>query len=233
MSLTFTHTADMGDIIACLPSIRAMGGGELIIGERTGIHGGRESLRGARYESLAPLLSAQPYIDRVSWSDTLLESKLDFSTFRANYRRGENLAQQQARHVGTEISETPWLVASPSERTKGRAVLARSKRYHNPQFPWDKVLLRHKDPLFVGLPDEYQAFQTKWGRPIEHHMASSLLELAGIIYGCSVFIGNQSCPAWIAMGLGVPLIQESWAVDANSIIERSNAKYCLNGTSPL
>lgn len=233
MRHVFTHTADLGDIIACLPAIRALGGGELFIGERSGRDGGRESLRGARYEALVPLLSAQPYIDRVRWADELPRTAYDFSTFRTKYTKGVNLAQQQARHVGVTISETPWLIAKASERTNGRVIFARSRRYHNESFPWDKALSRFKDPLFVGLPDEYMAFQTKWGKPIENYKASTLLELAELIAGCSLIVCNQSCPYWIAVGLGVPLIQESWPVDSNSIIERPNAHYCANGSFSL
>lgn len=204
-----------------------------MIGERTGRHGGRESLRGARYESLAPLLTFQPYIDDVEWSDALPDTPYDFSTFRKDHQPNENLAQWQARHIGVAISETPWLLAQHSRRTRGRVLFARSLRYHSPTFPWDKALLRYKDPLFIGMPDEYHAFQTKWGKPLEHYTASNLLELAELIQGCDLLISNQSCPFWIAAGLGKTLIQETWSVDPNSVIKRDNASYALNGTLPL
>jgi hypothetical protein len=233
VSRIFTHTADLGDIIAALPTIRTLGGGRLIIGEKKGRDGGRESLRGARFEALKPLLQRQPYLDSVEWADELPESRWDFSTFRHDHRKGESLAQWQARHLGVSISETPWLLATPSPKTRGRVVFARSLRYHSPAFPWDKALLRFKDPLFIGLPEEYMAFQTKWGKPLENHTCSNLLELAELIAGCELFVGNQSCPFWIAVSMGVPLIQETWAHDPNSIIERPNARYALNGALPL
>lgn len=233
MSRTFTHTADLGDIIAALPSIRTLGGGHLVIGEKKGRDGGRESLRGARFESLKPLLECQPYIDGVTWADELPATKWDFSSFRHDHCKGENLAQWQARHLGVAISETPWLLATASPKTRGRVLFARSLRYHSPTFPWDKAIARFKDPLFVGLPDEYMAFQTKWGRPIENYTCSNLLELAEMIAGCELLICNQSCPYWLAAGLGVPLIQETWAQDPNSVIERANARYALNGNLPL
>lgn len=229
--MAFGHAGDLGDCIASLPTVRALGGGEYVCFHRE--KGCRESLQGQRFESLKSLLEIQPYIDRVSWTEAPEITVLDFSTFRGAYRKGINLAQQHAWHLGVTISEAPWLIAPASEIAKGRTVFARSRRYHNDRFPWDKILQRHPDPLFVGLPDEYLAFQTKWGKPIQHHTAGNLLELASLIAGCALFIGNQSCPFWIAAGLGVPLIQESWETDANSIIERPNAKYCLNGTSPL
>lgn len=229
----FTHTADLGDIIAALPSIRALGGGHLVIGERPGRDGGRESLRGARYEALKPLLERQPYIDSVTWADNLPSTKFDFSTFRHDHQKGENLARWQARHIGVSISETPWLLATPSPKTKGRVIFSRSLRYHSPSFPWDRALARFRDPLFVGLPEEYFAFQTKWGRPLENYKAANLLELAELIAGCELIVCNQSCPFWMAAGLGVPLIQETWAHDPNSIVERPNARYASNGNLPI
>lgn len=207
-----------------------MGGGHYRLFDRA--RGMRESLKGARYEALRPLLLVQPYIDSVEWCDTPPVCH-DFSTFRHDPIKGENLAQWQSRHIGAKISETPWLMAPPSDKAKGRVIFARSQRYHSPQFPWDKALVRFRDPLFVGLPEEYMAFQTQWGKPIEHMTCSNLLELAGLIAGCELFVGNQSCPLWIAMGLGVPLISEVWPHDPNSIVERPNARYATNGSLPL
>lgn len=231
MSRTFFHTGDLGDIIASLPIVRAMGGGEYLIGYRD--RGCRESLKGARFEAIKPLLEAQPYIERAAWVDTPPLGAVDFSTFRHDHKQGENLIAWQARHVGANYSDAPWLIAPKSPRTTGRTIFARSLRYHSPTFPWDKALNRFPNPLFVGLPDEYIHFQTKWGRPIENVVAINLLELAQMIAGAEMFVGNQSCPFWIAAGLGVPLIQESWAHDPNSVVERPNARYALNGSLPL
>lgn len=229
---SFFHAGDLGDVIAALPSIRALGGGHLFIGERDGRSGGRESLRGLRYDSIRPLLTAQPYIDSVQWCERSPDIAHDFSGFRHDHIMGENLAQWQARHLGVAISETPWLIASPSEKTKGRVLFSRSLRYHSPRFQWDQALKRFKDPLFIGLPTEYMAFQTKWGKPLESYMAADLLELAQLIAGAELLVCNQSCPYWIAAGLGAPLIQETWDHDPNSMIERPNARYAMNGTLP-
>lgn len=228
-----SHTGDLGDIIACLPILRSMGGGSIVLHAPTGKRQCRESLEGARFNSIKPLLEAQPYVDSVLWCEHAQDVAHDFSTFRQDHRHEENLIQWQARHIDIAVSETPWLIAKPDKCTKGRAVFARSRRYHSEKFPWEKALARWKDPLFVGLEDEYLAFQTKWGKPIEHYTAENLLELAQLIAGCEMFVGNQSCPFWIAAGLGVPLIQEVWTTDPNSIVLRDNAGYALNGTLPI
>lgn len=229
----FAHTGDLGDVIAMLPIVRALGGGSIVLQPPTAARQCRESLAGKRYESIKPLLEAQPYVDSVTWSEHPPSGSHDFRGFRQGQIKGENLIQWQARHIGVSVSETPWLVAQSDRRTSGRAVFARSRRYHSQHFPWDKALARWKDPLFVGMEDEYLAFQTAWGKPIEHYRAENLFELARIIAGCEIFVGNQSCPFWIAAGLGVSLIQETWAPDPNSIVQRDNARYALNGVLPI
>jgi hypothetical protein len=64
----FFHTGDLGDIIAALPAIRALGGGYLILGNRHG-RGGRELMSPERFAVIEPLLSAQPYIAGVELCD--------------------------------------------------------------------------------------------------------------------------------------------------------------------
>ena len=52
---------------------------------------------------------------------------------------------------------------------------------------------------------------------------NDFLELAGIIAGCKLFIGNQSFPFSIAEGLKVPRILEVYYKAANVIPEGENA----------
>lgn len=219
---TFSHTGDLGDIIAALPSIRALGGGRLVIFDNSKDR--RESLKGARFDSIAPLLEAQPYIAGVEWSDSKPKAT-DFSEFRNDHKFGESLAHWQARHVGATISVEPWLTVKPSDAAKGRVVISRSSRYHSPHHMWGKVLSRNKDALFVGLPAEHEALQSRYGAKIDYLKTDDLLELAQVIAGCRLFIGNQSCPWWIAFALGVPTIQEVWPHSPNSRIERAGARY--------
>lgn len=229
----FGHRADLGDIVAALPSIRAMGGGKLVIGpvadEKNPIAQGRASLRGERFQSLKPLLEAQPYISSVEWVEELPSGCVDFSTFRVNHIYGENLAQWQARHVGVKISEEPWLnISAPKHH---RAVFARSLRYRDPHFKTElkRQVEKNRNGIFVGLPEEYQDFSSMFGR-LEYRQTRNLLELAQIIAGCSVLVCNQSCPYWIGAGIGVSIIQETWHHDPNSRILRPNCLYSSPST---
>jgi hypothetical protein len=60
--------------------------------------------------------------------------------------------------------------------------------------------------IFVGLPEEHQAFEKSMGWKIDYHPVHDMLELASIIAGAEVFVGNQSQCYALAVGLGVPEI---------------------------
>lgn len=217
----FLHAGDIGDIIACLPTIRAMGGGNLVIGPGYC----RESMFGARFDAIKPLLEAQSYIRSVEWMSEPIGITEDFSTFRKNHIKGESLAHWQARHLGVEISLEPWLDVGPIRRDPALVIFARSPRYHFPHFPWFKLIKQHKDAVFVGAPSEHVTFCEEFRCKIGYQPTGDLLELAKLIASAGAFYGNQSCPFWIAAGLGVNLTQEVWPHDANSIIPRPNASY--------
>jgi hypothetical protein len=210
-----------------------MGGGDIIFTERIeGKMKGRESMKGARFEAIKPLLEAQPYIGSVKWEDSPQEFTHDFRDFRQQEQYGESLLEWQARYLGVTASTDPWLTARRSEKSIGRAVVSRSLRYRNPGFPWNVALHKHKEVIFVGLREEYEDFIKTCGRA-EYVPTNDLLEVAELINGADIFIGNQSCPFWIAAGLGQRLIQEGWPQQPNSQVKRPNARYLIRGPFQL
>jgi hypothetical protein len=219
--MTFFSSGDLGDIVASLPAVKALGGGDYRIGFK--IDGQRESLRGDRFESIKPLLESQHYINSVAWTDDFRGVTHDFSGFRARYQLHRSLADQQAEFVGVKIDATkPWLHVTPSYHN--RTVIARSSRYHNPIFPWRRIMDSVTDCLFAGLVQEHREFEAYFGQ-IDYQPTKNLLELAQVIAGAKQVISNQTCQWWIAAGLGVPTIQESYLADLNSVIERPNLRY--------
>ena len=222
----FAHSGDLGDIIASLPAVRALGGGRFVITPNDPSSGAtRESMQGARFDAIKPLLAAQPYIESVEWMDSFDDPTHDFRTFRNDPIRGESLAHWQARHIGAEISTAPWLTVPISHRAKSRVVIARSARYHSRWRIWDTLFKAYPNPIFVGLREEYLHLSSTTQVKFEHAATTDLLELASIIAGCALFAGNQSCPWWIAFALGVPTIQEVFPLEPNSRIERAGATY--------
>jgi hypothetical protein len=221
----FFSAGDLGDIIALLPSIRHMGGGHIVIGERekTGTGPGycRESMKGDRFDAIKPLLEAQSYVRSVSWGDCP-DGAHDMSFFRHTPpRRQENIATWQARHLGLQnVSLEKWLnVPNP---IPGPVVFARSARYHNPRFPIHGYCDRYNNAVFVGSAAEHQAFEEVALRKIPHRKTADLLELARVLAGAERVISNQTCAWWIAAGLDRPLVQETCPEDEiqNSIISR-------------
>lgn len=232
MSVRILMLGDLGDVISSLPILRALGGGEIVVSESRFTDRGRaprETMRGARYEAIRPLLEAQPYVSKVEWQDEPMGITHDLSFFRTvPPLRGENLAERQARYLGVETNLEPWLTV-PKFEQHGRTILARSSRYHNFFFPWGELIHKCAPVTFVGLPAEHLALEreTKWNFP--YQPTKDLLELAMVISGAKLVIANQSAPFWIAVGLGMPLIQETFAADPNSIVRRDNCVYTLTG----
>lgn len=224
----FGHSGDLGDVVAAMPVMRALGGGILAIGNNhcPNFNRGRENLFGTRLNALRPLLESQPYIHGVEWRENLEGVTHDFSTFRHHERFGENLSDWQARHFGVKIDAAPWLTVNPRKEYSGRMVMARSPRNQTQWFPWADIAAQvGARALFVGMEAEHRAFEQLVGRSVEYAPTADFLHLTQILSAAKLFIGNQSCPFWIGCGLGVPLIQEVVTHCPNSIVIRDNAFY--------
>ena len=225
-SRVFFHSGDLGDIIAALPVMRQLGGGKLLLGRSSGICGVRELMTLARYQAIEPLLqSGAPYLTVEYRDKGDLDADYDFSCFRHDECPGESLSHWQARHVGVEkLDLAPWLSVSPDPRSKGRVVIARSPRYHSNSFDWPSYLAKYQSAIFIGHLGEYLDFRRRFG-DIEYISTANLREVAELIAGADLFIGNQSCPMWVAMAMGHRLIQEGYTPTPNSRIERDNATF--------
>jgi hypothetical protein len=110
-----------------------------------------------------------------------------------------------------------WLEVVPAERAVP-VIFARSSRYHNDRFPWKAIVDEYAtNAAFVGLPEEHQAFCGDFGQ-VEYLECCDLLEVARLIAGCKLFVGNQSCPAAIAEGLKHNMVLEVCSRTGNSCI---------------
>jgi len=233
---TFAIAGDIGDCIAMLPSIRHMGGGHVVItppppGVGTGQGFCRESMQGTRYESIKPLLECQPYIHSVSWG-RLPAGAIDVSHFRTPPHFQENIIQCIARYLKLgRVSEEPWLtVPFDGEVGKGPVVFSRSPRYQNTRMPMPGYAAEFRDALFIGSPDEHKAFEKYVCRDVIYQPTKNLLEVAKLMMAARFVICNQSCPAWVAMGLGRPFVLEVCPDVSiqNSIVVRENGRWVGN-----
>lgn len=223
----FLHSGHIGDIIAFLPCMRALGGGDLVITDHN--HQPHLLMQGFKYESLKPLLEIQPYIDSVTYEKHPEKIDYDVTGFR-RYWGQYPIIGMQAKTLGIEKPSTfQWLDVPADNRSNGKILCCRSHRYRNDSFPWDSIVNKYRGQiLFVGLYDERGDFISRYGE-VSSVWVNNLLELAQLIRGSAIFIGNQSAPFWIAAGLNHPLIQETHPPLPDSIVEYEYAHYSING----
>lgn len=232
---TLFHAGDLGDIIYALPIIKAIqGGGHIRLGPRTGMT--RELMTPERYALLAPLLDVQPYIRSHAYAAEPERGWADGNRWRMTYKGiGQTLAAAQAVafNLHPSITFDRWLLnVEPKEVAP--VVFAKSRRYANKDFPWDDVVGEYGiDAVFVGTEEEYALFSKNW---LEGYVGQyrprwcptkNFLELAQVIAGCRLFVGNQSAPYAVAEGLKVRTIQETSRRAPDCIFPRANATYCI------
>jgi hypothetical protein len=239
---SFGHAGESGDLIYCLPTMRALGGGELLLHAFVdGLPARPRGFSEKLYHNIAPLLKCQSYIKSLSYSQLIPFVDYDLNQFRnhwsyafiGEYRKRRydtpNIAQmcRVAFELEDESDEIPWLtVPSPCAAPKG-VLVNRSLRYHNPAFPWPFVMKKYEgDIQFIGTREEHQAFSNLFG-PIPWKECADLLAVAQAIDECELFIGNQSCPCAIAEGLKKTLWQETYPEDRNCMFNRKGAKYFI------
>jgi hypothetical protein len=231
----FGHSGDLGDIIYALPTIKATGGGILYLYFKPGKtwHG----MDADRAASLRSLLILQPYIDDVIFCPEGRPPGApdhNLNGFRDHGRPGRNLADMHlATHgLGPEARYAPWLVVDVPA-PEAAVVFARSARCRNGDFPWKRVWETYRRAAgFVGTAEEHEDFCSSIG-PVPRIPTANLLEVARVIAGSRLVVGNQSCPAAIAEGLKHPLILEVYPSLPNCCFERLGRINAWNGEIEL
>lgn len=232
----YYHSGNLGDVIYALSAIKLAGGGKIIIGprqRRTSPAG--NPIKEPAFKLMAPLLKAQPYITEARYSDRHpgSDAAFDLNTFRDHWndrtlraRVGANtLAAMHAYTLGVLPQWRPsqtWLIV-PNPITTGMFAVHRSARYRNEAFPWGQVVDQFRSRLlFVGLASEHADFQRDFRCRTAFFSCGDFLQMARIIAGSLGFIGNQSFPCAIALGLGQRVLQESWAEAPDCVLPRGN-----------
>lgn len=190
----------------------------------------------------APLAESQPYLRECRIAGRGEHADWDSGGFRGSglHSRSASLFYAQVSHLrryknlGHDYTPlAPWFSVEPSKDTEGRVIIARSGRYRNGAFPWQKVVDFYGDRLlFVGLQHEWSEFIGHYGI-VERREVKDFLELAQLIAGSLLFIGNQSSPMTVCEGLKHRSIQETSTDPADCIYKRENAQYCYNGEVTL
>ena len=223
MLSTFRHSGDLGDVIYAMPTMRALGGGSLLLYPHRKTRVTRESTK-----LIQPLLEAQKYIDSVEYSP--LAARYDLDEWLGKYDGRLSLAVSCARAFGLPdaIVDEPWIELNEM-RAVAPVVMHRSPRYRLKMFPWHLAVNKYRGKcVFVGLKEEHQDFVSCFGY-IPYYPTKDFLELAEVIAGSWLYIGNQSSPYAVAEGLKHNSIQEVWLEQPNCLFDRANAGYGING----
>ena len=190
------HSGKLGDVIYSLPALAHIQGKLLLNWE---VRRSEESpLSFQQAQQLAELAEAAGY--RAAVWDGRQPFDVDLDEFR------KAAAADLTRHlvdchwvvVSSQPSpHGPWLRLEP--RRLAPIIINRTQRYaYNPDFAWG--LLRGHNCVFVGMRDEWRAFCRDFF-PVAYYPTATLLELARIINGAELFLGNQSFAFAIAEGL--------------------------------
>jgi len=228
---------DIGDCIYACSIIKQIDGGphDLCFVDHEGC--ARDFTK--RSHLVIPLLETQPYIKSAKNSKEPCD--IDFTQFRRFHGNTTTLPQAQAIHIGfqhdviiTDHGTTPWLKISPKWKSKGGVVIARSPRYNNPEMPWGKIVEHYgwNRITFIGLVEEHKNFCREYGS-VPYQKTKNMLEVAHLIAESKLFIGNQSAPMSVAVGMGHPYIQEVSLDQPDCIFSRSNAQYVADGSVVL
>jgi hypothetical protein len=173
-------------------------------------------------KKLEPLLLQQPYINELAiYQGENIDFDFDFIRRYPFMHNAGSIPRWYFYFfaINADLGR-PWLTVTPSDVYKDYIVVARSFRYRQPLINY-RFLSKYPKIVFVGLPDEFEDMK-KAIPDITYQPVNNFLELAQIIAGCRLFIGNQSFPFSIAEGLKVKRILEVYIPCPNVIPEGNN-----------
>lgn len=230
----YSHSGTTGDLIYSLAIVKkmakqdvmfkvAIGNIERCIMKYTGRpadvapeHQGRFTERD--FELLLPLLQRQSYIETVGrWYPGDAEPDVDLDHFRSYlYRKFEgNVVEAYHGAFGLPFTQDnyndTWLEADPVR--EAAIVVNRTTRYLDPDAEaswrqWAQDANLAVNGVFVGIESEHEHFVNMTGCTIPYRPVRDFLDLANIIAGADLFMGNQSLAYAIAIGLGKDTVLE-------------------------
>lgn len=223
---SFKHSGDAGDVVQGLCAMKVLGGGTLYLAKEKWV---RQPIDGNSFRNIAPLFERQPYVKRVLPHDGR-DVRYNLDLFRSVFHMwGKNGCEMILKALGQpeHCGNAPWLEADSNPVAE--VVINLTLRYRNRFFPWHELYAKYgKRAVFVGAPIEHWHFTNDYG-PIPYMKTDNYLELANVINGAKLFIGNQSSPLAIATGLGKQIVCEVSHMFPTCRFQRSNF-HCSGGS---
>lgn len=230
---SFKHSGNAGDVIYSLPAAKALAGhGELHFYLNPGQKGhygkkphplGGLMLNEKICQMLYPLLSTQSYIKSCSvYTGQQIDYDMDLIRSYPFPNSKGNISRWYFYLFATTADlSKPWLHANPDTAWNDHIVIARSQRYNAPGISYS-FLNRYKKKVFVGVEQEWKEMK-KMLPGIDYLPVNDFLQLASVIAGSKLFIGNQSFPFSLAEGMKVNRLLEVYHLCPNVNVEGEGA----------
>ena len=224
----FLHSGPLGDLLYSLCAVQAMGGGVLYTHKGLGDFL-RPLLERQAYisevrafEEYPPRRKRQRTV-RMSFNPMQLYSEkhgelinLDnFKSHRTKAERGQCYSAawyadmlQELRGYTTPNFEAPW-ISQVTPKPEAKLVVTCTNNYHDADnIPWELLADYEKDILFLGFPKDYTYFTGRYNTHPTWKTCATALEIAELIAGSRLFIGNQSGNYAIAEAMKHPRVLE-------------------------
>lgn len=229
----FKHSGNAGDIVYSLPAALAIAGKAAVYYhfslDGKGVYGksphplGNKMLTEKMVNMLTPLLTTNPQVHSCAIHQPSDSIDIDLDLIRShpvNMGAG-HIARWyfQVFAVNADLGK-PWLFAESDSGVNDTIVIARSQRYRAPGIDY-AFLKKYPKLLFVGVEQEWKEMREMLPN-IDYRPVKDFLELAQIIGGSKLFIGNQSFPFSIAEGLKTKRLLEVYWRAPNVIPEGKN-----------
>ncbi|RYD97150.1 MAG: hypothetical protein EOP50_05950 [Sphingobacteriales bacterium] len=225
----FKHSGNAGDIIYSMPAMLAIAGDapvhiHLAVDQPAKMPKsfrhplGNVLLNRKMLEMLRPLLLSNPQVASVQeWDGRSVDVDLDqFRNIPLMYDRG-NIARWYMLIWGVNWDlNNPWLYADAEPSVSNAIVLARSSRYQAPGIDYS-FLRVYPEVVFVGVQQEYDDMKKMVPNAV-YRPSKDFLDLARVIRGSRLFIGNQSFPFSVAEALKTRRLLENYFRTPNVIV---------------
>lgn len=244
--IDFKHSGFVSDVVYSLPAIRKvceMNDDKAVLHLVINVDNPDKEKPGHPYspfllmkeevEMLKPLLLLQDFIEDVvifDGDDTKINVDLDlFRTQPINFSSGSVPRYYFSMTGITDSLEKPSLNVKANERYNNRVVISRSLIHQNKNVDWS-VLNKFGDVkyYFLGSLMEFKDINTKLDN-VTHLQPKNYLEVAEIIKGSSLFIGNHNFYYSIAESLKVKRMLEVCPY-ASNIVPEGGLNYDIHYT---
>lgn len=235
----YHSSGDYGDLIYGLSVVKQMGDGVIFLsGDNRypyplNSRWGRTGAPAEWVDNIKPLLEEQSYVWKAQYTHaTPFSTTCDLNAFRKPWKNRtardfDSIFSLHHRVFGTTHPENePWLTVTEPVTIPGRDIIVnRTARYHNDEVDWYSLVQVYSHRMaFIGTAQEasvFEGFATP--KPVVPWIKTgNMLDMARVIAGGKVFIGNQSSALAIAHGLGKRVIVEEWPANRNCHLNRGD-----------